>query len=156
MLIDNKISRLLSSPYLFIGFMFALVGVTAIANKSWTLGIILLGITWFLFTSQSGIDIDTEQHLFRSYNKYFGIFKTGKWKSTNQFVGLTLIPIKKVYRMYSRSNRVNTVADNEFHVYFVDQHKRPAFTINKCKTFDEAQNKMDELAILLHLPVFSV
>uniref|UniRef100_UPI003216BD66 hypothetical protein n=1 Tax=uncultured Draconibacterium sp. TaxID=1573823 RepID=UPI003216BD66 len=155
MLIDNKISKLLTGPYIFIGLMFVLVGITAFSNQNWLLGSLFLCASWFLFTGESGIDIDTEKRLFRKYNKYFGLFKTGTWESTNQYLGLTLVPMKKVYRMYSRSNRVNTSSEKEFRIYFVGQNKRPAFAIKKCKTYDEALNKMDELAIWLHLPVFS-
>ncbi|MCY1721512.1 hypothetical protein OU798_14245 [Prolixibacteraceae bacterium Z1-6] len=156
MLIDNKISKLLYGPYNFIGLVFALVTINAFANQNWIMGTFFLFVTWFLFTGQSGIDIDTEKNLFRRYNKYFGLFKTGKWESTNRFLGLTLVPMKTVYRMYSRSNRINTSAQKEFHIYFVGKNKRPAIAIKRCKTYDEAQNKMDELAIWLHLPVFSV
>jgi hypothetical protein len=64
--------------------------------------------------------------------------------------------MKKVQRMYSRSNRSNTSSKNEYRVYLVNARKAPAVSIKKCKTPEEGQRCLDELAIWLKLPVYSI
>lgn len=122
----------------------------------WILAGISLFITWFLFGTYSGFEIDTEQRKFREYHAWFGLFRTGKWKTFDDYLGLTLVSMSQVYRIYSRSNRVNSSSKKEFRIYLVDKNKRPAVAIKKCKTHEQAQTSMDELAIWLKLPVFSI
>lgn len=155
MLVSNKISRTLEGPYRFIGFYFVVAAAMALFNQAWIVFGIHAVLGWFLLGSYSGVDIDTDKQQFRSFNMWFGVFKTGQWKSAHNFVGLTLVSMNKVYSLYSRSNRSTTSRKKEFCVYFVNQKKRPSIAVKKCKTNDEAQKCMDELAIWLHLPVFS-
>lgn len=155
MLVSNKISRTLEGPYRFIGFYFVFVGAISLFEQAWIIFSIHSVLGWFLLGSYSGVDIDTEKQLFRSFNMWFGIIKTGKWEPINKFIGLTLVSMNKVYSLYSRSNRNTTSGRKEFRVYFVNKKKRPALAAKTCKTNDEAQRCMDELAIWLHLPVYS-
>lgn len=156
MLIDNKISRFLPGPYIFFGFMFLLAGVLGISLKHWFSGGINLFIVWFLFATYSGVEIDTDKREIREYNKWFGLFKTGKWKPLDNYLGVTLISMNKVYRMYSRSNRINSSSEKEFRIYLVTKTKKPAIDIKKCKTQEQGQNSLDEFSIWLRMPVFSV
>ncbi|MDX8338614.1 hypothetical protein SLH46_05440 [Draconibacterium sp. IB214405] len=156
MLVSNKISRTLEGPYRFIGFYFVIATVMALFNQAWVLFSIHFVLGWFLLGSYSGVDIDTEKQQFRSFNMWFGVVKTGKWKSVHNFVGLTLVSMNKVYSLYSQSNRSTTSRKKEFRIYFVNEKKRPAIAVKKCVTHDEGQKCMDELAIWLHLPVYSV
>ncbi|WP_321346841.1 hypothetical protein [uncultured Draconibacterium sp.] len=155
MLVSNKISRTLEGPYRFIGFYFVVVSAMSLYEQAWIIFSIHAVLGWFLLGSYSGVDIDTDKQQFRSFNMWFGVFKTGQWKSAHNFVGLTLVSMNKVYSLYSRSNRSTTSRKKEFCIYFVNQKKRPAIAVKKCKTNDEAQKCMDELAIWLNLPVYS-
>ncbi len=156
MLINNTTSRFLSGPYIYFGLIFLIVGIMSLLNQQWILAIFCLIVCGYLFGTYTGMEIDTEKRIFREYNKHFGIFKSGQWQSIDRFIGLTVVSMKSVYKIYSRSNRTNASSKTEFRVYFVNQHKKPDLVIKKCNTPEEAQNKMDELALWLHLPVFSV
>lgn len=155
MLVNNKISRTLEGPYRFIGYYFVIGATVALLNQAWIVFGIHAVFGWFLLGSYSGIEIDTEKQQFRSFNMWFGIIKTGKWKPVRKYIGLTLISMNKVYSLYSRSNRSTSSRKMEYRVYFVNEKKRPAIAVKRCKTNDEAQKCMDELAIWLHLPVYS-
>ncbi|WP_297097781.1 hypothetical protein [uncultured Draconibacterium sp.] len=155
MLVSNKISRTLEGPYRFIGFYFVVVSAMSLYEQAWIIFSIHAVVGWFLLGSYSGVDIDTEKQRFRSFNMWFGVLKTGKWEPVAKYLGLTLISMNKVYSLYSRSNRNITSKKKEFRVYFVNTKKRPAIAVKKCKTNDEAQRCMDEMAIWLHLPVYS-
>ncbi len=156
MKINNKISPFLTGPYIYFGVLFIVGGVLGLVNKQWGFSSFNILVAAYLFATFSGVEIDTQTREFRAYNKHFGLFKTGRWRSIDNYVGLTLIPMKNVIKMYSRSNRVNTSEKQEYRVYLVNKAKKPAIEIKKCKSPETGQNSLDELAIWLHLPVFSV
>ncbi len=124
--------------------------------SQWFLFGISLAVAWYMLGTYSGVEIDTETRKFRAYNQHFGLFKTGRWQSLDDYLGLTLVPMKNVITMYSRSNRVNRSEKQEYRVYLVNKAKKPAIEIKKCKSPETGQDSLDELAIWLHLPVFSV
>ena len=156
MIIDNKTGRILSGPSIFLGITFLVPGLIFIANMAWISGAISLAIASFLLLSYSGIQIDTERRKIKPYNKYFGFIKTGKWKTIDNYLGVTLVQMNKIQTIYSRSNRVNSSAKKEFQIHLVNKAKKPALAIKKCKTLETAQNSLDEFAIWLKLPVYSV
>lgn len=156
MLIDNLTSRFLVYPYILFGFGVLVIGVGETIAKHWIIGGIFLFIAGFLFATYSGTEIETDQRLFRKYNKWFGLLKTGPWKSLDNYSGVTLVSMNKVHRMYSQSNRVNSYSEKEFRIYLVNSSKKPTISIKKCKTHKQAQISLDEFSIWLKLPVFSI
>ena len=156
MIIDNKINKTLSGPSIFLGITFLISGLLFLIYKGWIESIVSLTIASFLLLSYSGVEIDTGKRKIKSYNKYFGLLKAGKWKPIDNYLGVTLVPMKKVQTIYSRSNRVNSSIKKEFQIHLVNKSKKPALAIKKCKTIEDAQNSLDEFAIWLKLPVYSV
>lgn len=136
--------------------MFLFGGIAGTMTQQWFIGGIHLVIALFLFATYSGVEIDTEKKRFREYNKWFGLFKIGKWKALHDYLGATLVSMNKVHRMYSRSNRVNSSSQKEFWIYLVNKTKRPAIAIKRCKTHKQGQISLDEFSIWLKLPVFSI
>lgn len=156
MVVDNRTTRFLNGPFIFFGFGFIVVFVFALTVQRWGLAAFSGVLSWFVYGSFSGCEIDTEKQIYRTYNKYFGIFKYGKWKSLKDFAGITLVPMKKVYTMYSRSNRVNESKTKEYRIYFVNHQKKPAVFIVGFKKPEPAQQKLDEFSIWFKMPVFSI
>jgi hypothetical protein len=156
MIIDNKIERTFGGPLLIMGLTFMAIAVVMIFSHRYVLAIVGFIIAGFILFTYSGIDIDIEKRRIKPYYMIFGLLKRGKWESLNKFLGLTLVPMKKVSAVYSRSNRRNTSIKNDFRVYLVNRSKKPAYPLKTCKTREEAQNSMDEFAIWLKLPVYSV
>jgi len=91
----------------------------------------------------------------RQYNKLFGLIKTGKWKSFQSYVGVTLIPFTRKESMASWSNRINTTKETDYRIYLVNKARKPAFAIKCCKNMDEARASHDEFSIWLKLPVYT-
>ncbi len=156
MLIDNKIEKTVSGPAILIGLTSLAVGIVSLIGAVWILGILGITIGCFLLLSYSGIQIDTKERIIRPYNCWFGIVKTGKWKTLENYIGLTLVPMKRVYTVYSRSNRSMTSKKAEFRVYLVNRSQKPALAIKRSNKRETAQNSMDEFSIWLHLPVYTV
>ncbi len=156
MIIDNKIERTLSGPSIFLGITFLVMGVVLFIAANWFLGASSFVIALFLFLSYNGIIIDTEKRLVKQYNNFFGVIKTGKRESLDKYIGLTLVPMNKIYSLYSRSNRRIDSVEKDFRIYLVDKAKKPALPLKKCPTFEKAQSCIDEFSIWLKMPVYTV
>ena len=155
LIIDNKIEKTVSGPAIFIGVASFIVGIVSLITSHWIAGAIGIIIACFLFFSYSGIQINTQKRIVKPYNCWFGIYKTGKWKTLETYTGLTLVPMKRGYTVYSRSNRSVTSEETEFRVYLLNKAHKPALAIKRCKKREEAQNSMDEFSIWLHFPVYT-
>ncbi len=156
MIIDNKLDKTLNGPSIFLGISFLVIGIILLVVENWILGSIGILIALFLLFSYSGINIDTKNRTIRPYNKFFGIIKTGKWESLEKYIGLTLVPMNRIYSIYSRSNRRNLSVEKEYRVYLVNKAKKPALPLKKCRTMKKAQNCMDEFSIWLKMPVYTI
>ena len=156
MIIDNKIEKTLEGPTIFFGITLLIIGASMLFVSMLVLGIAGILISLFLFLSYSGIIIDTERKAIKPYNCWFGIVKTGSWKSLKNYIGLTLVPMNKVYSMYSRSNRQNVSVERDYRIFLVNKSKKPSLALKRCKNRDKAQKSMDEFSIWLGLPVYTV
>lgn len=154
--IDNKIQQTFNGPLFFMGITFMTVAVILVIGKLWILGILSFIIASFLLFTFSGMEIDTEKRMIKPYYMLFGLVKNGKWQSLEKYVGLTLVPMRKVYSVFSRPNRVNNSEMDDFRVYLVHRSKKPALPLKSCKTREAAQDSMDEFSIWLKIPVYSV
>jgi len=156
MIIDNKIEQTFTGPLTIMGITFLIVSIFPVFNGTWYVGIPFFIIALFFLFTWSGVIIDTENRRFKPYYMVFGLFKRGQWISLDKYLGLTLVPMKKVYATYSQSNRKSNSVSNDFRVYLIDHHKRPAFALKKCNNAENGKNSMDEFSIWLKLPVYSV
>jgi len=156
MIIDNKIEKTFSGPLVIMGITFLTLAVVLILNQLWIFGVLSFIVACFFLFTFSGIEIDTEKRSIKPYYMVFGLLKRGKWESIEKYRGLTLVPMQKVYTTFSRSNRKNSSVKSDFRVYLVNKTKKPAFPLKSCKTREDAQNSMDEFAIWLKIPVYSV
>jgi hypothetical protein len=155
LIIDNKIEYLFGKTARFAGGIFLFPAFFSFVQGDWLIGSLIFIIVLFVFFSCSGVEIDTEKRKLRQYNKLFGLIKTGKWKSFQSYVGVTLIPFTRKESMASWSNRINTTKETDYRIYLVNKARKPAFAIKCCKNMDEARDSLDEFSIWLKLPVYS-
>ena len=156
MLIDNKIEKTFSGPLVIMGTTFFAVTVILMLTYHWIFGTLSFLIAAFLLFTYSGIEIDTDKRMIKPYYMVFGFLRRGNWESLEKYKGLTLVPMRKVYKTFSRSNRESLSTKNDFRVYLVNKSKKPAFPLKSCKTRQAAQDSMDEFSIWLKMPVYSV
>ena len=121
--IDNKIQQTFNGPLIFMGITFAGTAIALVFGSLWYLGILSFIIACFLLFTFSGMEIDTEKRMIKPYYMLFGLFKNGKWQSLEKYVGLTLVPMRKVYSVFSRSNRISKSEMDDFRVYLVNKSK---------------------------------
>jgi hypothetical protein len=154
--IDNKIEKPFGRTANFVGVVFLLTGTGMLLNGAVLWGILVVLFAALVVFTFSGIEINTEKYEVRQYNKWFGLFKTGKWKSLRAYIGVTLVPITTRESMASWSNRVTSNKKTDYRIYLVNKSRKPAIAIKTCPTRMEAQNSLDEFSIWLKVPVFSV
>jgi len=126
MIIDNKIQQTFNGPLIFMGITFMAIAVILVIGSNWILGILSFIIAAFLLFTFSGMEIDTERRMIKPYYMLFGLFKNGKWQSLEKYIGLTLVPMRKVYSVFSRSNRISNSEMDDYRVYLVNRSKKPA------------------------------
>jgi hypothetical protein len=156
MLIDNKIEKTFSGPLVIMGITFFVIAAILTLTYHWIFAVASFFVAAFLLFTFSGIEIDTEKRMIKPYYMIFGFLKRGNWESLDNYRGLTLVPMQKIYNTFSRSNRKNLSTKSDFRVYLVNKAKKPAFPLKSCKTMEAAQDSMDEFSIWLKLPVFTV
>lgn len=154
--IDNKTDKFISGPVRFVAYTFLFSGFFALARQAYVASGIFIVIPLFALLTYSGVEIDTTGSRIKQYNKLFGVIKTGKWKNLASYIGVTLIPMKKVSMFASLSNRQTMTVDQFYGIFLVNKAKKPSIPIKVCKNREIAQNSLDEFAIWLKLPVFSV
>jgi hypothetical protein len=154
--IDNKIEKPFGKTAVFVGVVFLITGTLMALNGAIIWGLLVILFAALVVFTFSGIEIDTEKYEVRQYNHWFGLVKTGKWKSLRAYIGVTLVPITTRESMASWSNRVTSNKKTDYRIYLVNKARKPAIAIKTCPTREEAQNSIDEFSIWLKVPVFSV
>lgn len=134
MIIENKIEQTFSGPFIFWGLSTLAVTIIFVIMGHWIIGIAGFIIACFLLFTWSGIEIDTDKRTIRPFYMLFGLIKKGNRTSIESYIGLTLVPMQKVYTLYSNSNRKNSSSVTQFRVYLVDRKKKPALPLSSHKT----------------------
>jgi hypothetical protein len=161
MLIENKVEKAYEGPPVFVAYLFLLTGLFIVPLNRFSLETILIGgfliiASCFFIFSLSGVKIDTDKRKIKQYNKIFGIIENGTWQHLDDYLGVTLVPVRKVQGMASWSNQTTTTSKTTYRIFLVNKAKKPAFAIKSCKTIEQAQDSLDEFSIWLKMPVFSI
>lgn len=156
MLVDNKTEQAFGKTAVFASLIFLLTGMLLIIAGAYIIGAVIFIFSAFIAFTYSGVELNTESRQVKQYNKLFGIIKTGRWKSFESYIGLTLIPISTVEVMASWSNKITSSKTTDYRIFFVNEAKKPAFAIKRCKTKELAKNSIDEFSLWLKLPVYTV
>ena len=151
MIIRNRLDRSFGPLMAFAGIILFFAGVIMVRHLA---GIILLLAGALLATTTDETSIDVPRQRIRSGTQILHLFTLGKWQEVREFAGLTLIPVRKQYAMYSLSNRKNAMDECDFRIFILDKRRKPAFALAKYTNRDEALQVLDNLSLTLHLPVF--
>jgi hypothetical protein len=156
LIIDNKIEKVFGKTPVFASIIFLVAGGIMLIAGAFVLGLATILIATFVIFTYSGVELDIESRLLKRYTKWFGIFKTGKWKTVDSYIGITLIPISTIESMASWSNRITASKTTDYRIFLVNKEKKPAYVIKKCETRENAQYSIEEFSIWLKMPVYSV
>jgi uncharacterized membrane protein len=154
--VDNKIERAFGRTAVFAGMIFLIAGILMFIAGVYIIGAVTVTLAVFVVFTDAGVELDTEKRRIRMYNNWFGFIRTGKWKSLREYIGVTLVPFSRWESMSSWSNRTTTTKTTDYRIFLVNEARKPAVAIKKCKTRETAQNSLDEFSLWLKIPVYSV
>ena len=126
------------SGYVFIG-----CGIFFSFYSLLALTLLIPGI--FMVFTYNGTILDTDKLRVKSYTALFGIFKTGKWISINEFTKFSVVKATKRYTTYSRANVRFDRTFSDIELLLVSRHHKK-IVINKFNNFEDAHKEMEELS----------
>lgn len=153
MVITNKLDKTFGPQMAFSGWIFIVFGAIFILDR---MGILLVIIGAVLAFTVDGVSIDRENRRIRRFSGPFGFPVYGRWENLDDYKGLTVVPWKRNFTTWSRSNRQNSYAVEDYRIFVVGQDRKPAFAIKKCLSKEQATIEMERLAELLHWMVWSL
>jgi hypothetical protein len=126
------------SGYVFIG-----CGIFFSFYSLLALTLLIPGI--FMVFTYNGTILDTDKKRVKSFTALFGIFKTGKWISIDEFTKFSVVKATKRYTTYSRANVRFDRTFSDIELLLVGRHHKK-IVINKFNNFEEAHKEMEELS----------
>jgi hypothetical protein len=124
----------------FSGILIFLAGL--VATYFSLTGLVLVFLGAFIGFTNSSTTIDFANRKVKFSNNIFGFIKTGKWFALTESMKIGLKKSNKIYRTYSRSNRILDIANKGTKIYLFDLHGVPIMPL---KSIDNSDNMGSEL-----------
>jgi hypothetical protein len=118
-------------------------------------GIILIVFGSFIGFTNSSTTIDPVKKRVRYSNNIFGIIKIGKWLKVEKDMRVAIKQVKKVYRTYSRGNRILDLKGNAEIIYLLDKQGDIIIPIAKIKSGENKDEEVDKICNELEIPMTS-
>lgn len=150
MMIHNKLDKLFGQAGSILGWGIIIAGIfTSILPLS----ILLILIGSFMAFSYSGIYLNQDDDKYKFYYAYFGIFKSGSWRSLqtiDRVAGVSPVMHRTTYQQ--KKKRMQLIMDDCFVVLFVKNRNRK-IPFKRCKDLIEAKLEAKRIGQLLNLNV---
>ncbi|MBN2597177.1 hypothetical protein GQR60_12345 [Labilibaculum sp. A4] len=149
-MIHNKLDKLFGQAGSILGWMIMLVGIYS-SILPLTLLLVLIGS--FMAFSYSGIYLDKDDEKYKFYYAYFGLFKSGSWRSLkniDRVAGISSIILRDSYIPEQKETNLKT--DDCFVVLFLKNRNR-RIPFKRCKDLLEAKLEAQKIGQLLNLNV---
>jgi hypothetical protein len=114
-------------------------------------GIILVIFGSFVGFTNSSTTIDPVNKRIRHSTNIFGVIKIGKWLRVDKNMRLAIKKDNKVYRTYSRSNRVLDIKSEARVIYLCDEHGNILIPVMKIKKDEYKPGNTGEISADLGL-----
>ena len=115
-------------------------------------GLILVFFGSFIGFTNSSTTIDVINKRVRYSNNFFGIIKIGKWLKVEDYMSVGILKDRKVYRTYSRGNRILDLNKNANKIYLFDNHGHPIIPVMKVQNGMNISEEVDKISNELEIP----
>lgn len=115
-------------------------------------GLILIAFGSFIGFTNSSTTIDTVYKRVKYSNNIFGIIRFGKWLKVENNMRIGLKKDNKVYRTYSRGNRILDIKADANMLYLFDNHNNPIVPIMKVQNGKNIAEEVDKICNELNIP----
>lgn len=150
MVIDNKLDKAFGPSGVFAGYALLIVGAVSFLTG---VGLILALIGAFMAFTFSGVQIDSEKMIYRTYTSVFGGIKMGQWKKLSGFTQITVLKSKRKYTTFSRSNRTIHTNQIDYRVSLVNPSRGDRLEVKKSNSMDDAYMYAEGLSSQLDIPL---
>jgi hypothetical protein len=134
----------------FSGIIIFIVGLFATYYE--LSGLILVFFGSFIGFTNSSTTIDVINKRVRYSNNIFGIIKIGKWLKVEKNMSIGITKDNRVYRTYSRGNRILDIKRDANKIYLFDNHGDPVIPIMKVQNDKNIAEEVDKLCNDLEIP----
>jgi hypothetical protein len=138
--IRNNFGRTFTKPIIVGSYFFFAIGVFAIIYKEYTIGPLLALAGAFTAFTSSGIVLDVNNKKYLKYIKYFGLVKSGKWKSLKCYRHISVI----------NTDQTNISASSEekktYNVVLLNNSHCKRLVVSNCPTVEDAKVAAAELS----------
>lgn len=135
----------------FSGYMILIAGL--IATYFSLSGLILVLFGAFIALTNSCTTIDYANRRAKFSNNIFGIIKIGKWLDITESMKIGVNKSNKIYRTYSRSNRILDITTKQIKIYLFDIHGNPIMPLINIATDNNAGKELENLSEKLGLTI---
>jgi len=146
-LINNKLGKFFSPSASYTGYFMIAGGLIALTYSPVSLALIIPGL--FMALTCNGTLIDTRNNKIKPYTALFGIYRAGKWISTDQFTRFNIIKVSKKYTTHSRGSVRFDMCLSEIELLIMNKNGTKKVVLNRFSSFEDARKNMDELSGLL-------
>jgi hypothetical protein len=115
-------------------------------------GLILVFFGSFVGFTNSNTTIDAVNKRVRYSNNIFGIIRIGKWLKVEKNMSVGIKKDNKVYRTYSRGNRILDIKGDARKIFLYDNDGNPIIPIKKVQNGKNIAEEIDRLRNELELP----
>jgi len=129
----------------FVGYFLTALGLFILVFLNFIAGFIFLILGLNIAFATSGIQIDPNKRLLRSYYGLFGL-RFGKWESLDDYKYLSVLQTRESTSTYSRSNRDITVTDLWFDICLLNENHRVKLIVKRLKSIEEAIKEIKVLS----------
>ena len=146
-MINNRHGFSFVLPIIFGGGLLTLGGIiTSIENP--IIGLVMIAVGPFFWSSSYGIQIDPEQNRFREYGSFYGI-KSGQWKPLDNVPFVSIVRGRSGTAVYSGTNKSTSIIDDRFQVCLLTSSHRSRIVVQKFEEKEEAEDYAKQLAFNL-------
>ncbi|HUW92790.1 MAG TPA: hypothetical protein VMV74_06485 [Bacteroidales bacterium] len=114
-------------------------------------GIVLVLLGAFVGFSSSSTAIDFDKRRIRFSNDIFGFVKTGKWINIEPEMKLGIRHEDRVWRAYSRSNRILDIATDDLRIFIFTSENKIIMPVMKTDSPEIAEAELEKLGAELGL-----
>ena len=148
--IDNKLDSFFGPSGTFSGYILMVAGALTLIKGYGAVLLVIGALMSFTFT---GAEIEPENQRYRSYSKWLGLFKTGKWRSLGSMQELRVVRSQVGYTSYSWGNRPLDVKKKDYRIIMQGTHPKEKVVIMAVKSPEEAREQAHELSAALDIPI---
>ncbi|WP_430810259.1 MULTISPECIES: hypothetical protein [unclassified Carboxylicivirga] len=134
----------------FSGLVLLLAGLISLAQGAWVGGVLIPLGTFISFT-RSCTHIDFDLKRVRSGDKLFGLFVNGRWQKLRTGMYLQVFHSDKLYRNYSRGNRVLDIVQKNNVIRLYDEQGRKVCDLMALKEGSDEEGQLSVMSERLGL-----